>query len=216
MVTFPIFHSVPKCHTGVCVHVRELPEKWDPAKCPLAIWVMSVIVAPLWCLFSVVAVNRNSPCSGVSPLFNDSSVVMPQIASFHDSAHLWYPNDKSWKIQIYGTWPRVLKRHSKPNVLSENRFPKCLPGKNVKDAKPRGHGEWFLFAFSTQNRLFWVMCVSVAAHDRTCVYTGYVLSSATDVPKPIKNSFGLMFPCFLHINLRALRWVILGSERVLR
>ncbi|XP_045911792.1 1-phosphatidylinositol 4,5-bisphosphate phosphodiesterase eta-2a isoform X2 [Micropterus dolomieu] len=66
---------------------------------------------------------------------------MPQIASFHDSAHLWYPNDKSWKIQIYGTWPRVLKRHSKPNVLSENRFPKCLPGKNVKDAKPRGHVE---------------------------------------------------------------------------
>lgn len=67
---------------------------------------------------------------------------MPQIASFHDSAHLWYLNDKTSKIQIYATWSRALKRHSKPNLLLENSLSKCLPGKHVKAAKPRGHGEW--------------------------------------------------------------------------
>lgn len=80
---------------------------------------------------------------------------MPQIASFHDSAYLWYLNDKSSKILIYATWSKVRKRLTKPNLLFENSVSKCLLGQNVKKAKPRGHGEFttvvflLLFAFST-------------------------------------------------------------------
>ncbi|XP_042265664.1 1-phosphatidylinositol 4,5-bisphosphate phosphodiesterase eta-2a isoform X3 [Thunnus maccoyii] len=65
---------------------------------------------------------------------------MPQIANFHDSAHLWYLNDKSSKIHIYATWSKVRKRHRKPNLLFES-ISKCLPGNNVRKAKPRGHVE---------------------------------------------------------------------------
>ncbi|XP_035513375.1 1-phosphatidylinositol 4,5-bisphosphate phosphodiesterase eta-2a [Morone saxatilis] len=64
---------------------------------------------------------------------------MPQIASFHDSAHLWYLNDKLSKIHIYATWSKV--RHSKPNLLFENSVSTCLLGKKVGKAKPRGHVE---------------------------------------------------------------------------
>ncbi|XP_044065879.1 1-phosphatidylinositol 4,5-bisphosphate phosphodiesterase eta-2a isoform X3 [Siniperca chuatsi] len=66
---------------------------------------------------------------------------MPQIASFHDSAYLWYPNDRASRILIYATWSRVLKRHSKPNLLFENSVSKCLPGKKGRKAKPRAHVE---------------------------------------------------------------------------
>ncbi|XP_051282323.1 1-phosphatidylinositol 4,5-bisphosphate phosphodiesterase eta-2a isoform X1 [Dicentrarchus labrax] len=64
---------------------------------------------------------------------------MPQIAGFHDSAHLWYLNDKLSKIHIYATWSKV--RHSKPNLLFENSVSTCLLGKKVRKAKPRGHVE---------------------------------------------------------------------------
>lgn len=83
-----------------------------------------------------------SACFSVFMRLPGSWAVMPQIASFQDSAHLWYLNDKSSKIHIYATWSKALKRHSKPNLLCENNVSKCLPGKTVKTAKPRGHGEW--------------------------------------------------------------------------
>ncbi|XP_074499229.1 1-phosphatidylinositol 4,5-bisphosphate phosphodiesterase eta-2a isoform X1 [Sebastes fasciatus] len=66
---------------------------------------------------------------------------MRQIASFHDSAHLWYLNDEASKIHIYATWSKVPKRYSKPNLLCENSVSRCLPGKHVKKAKRRGHVE---------------------------------------------------------------------------
>lgn len=66
---------------------------------------------------------------------------MPQIASFHDSAYLWYLSDKSSKIHIYATWSKVLKRHSKPNLLFENSVSRCPLGKYGKKAKPLGHGK---------------------------------------------------------------------------
>ncbi|XP_027144255.1 1-phosphatidylinositol 4,5-bisphosphate phosphodiesterase eta-2a isoform X1 [Larimichthys crocea] len=66
---------------------------------------------------------------------------MPQIATFHDSAHLWYLNDKTSKIHIYATWSKVRKRHSKPNLVFENSLSECVLGKKVKKAKARGHVE---------------------------------------------------------------------------
>lgn len=66
---------------------------------------------------------------------------MPQITSLHCSAHLWYFHQKSSKILIYATWSKVGKLHAKPNPWFENNASECLLGKNLKKAKPRGHGE---------------------------------------------------------------------------
>lgn len=66
---------------------------------------------------------------------------MPQIASFHHSACLWYLRDEFPKFHVYATRANVRKRvYYKPNLLSENSVSKCLPGRIVK-AKRRGHGE---------------------------------------------------------------------------
>lgn len=64
---------------------------------------------------------------------------MPQIAAFHDSAYLWYFNDKTSKIFIYAAWSKVRKRLLKPNLLLENSVSKCHLGNNK--AEPLGHGE---------------------------------------------------------------------------
>ncbi|XP_029291830.1 1-phosphatidylinositol 4,5-bisphosphate phosphodiesterase eta-2-like [Cottoperca gobio] len=65
---------------------------------------------------------------------------MPKIAGFHDSAYFWYLDDKPSKIHIYATLSKV-RKHSKPNLLSENCILKCVPRKHVKRAKPWGHVE---------------------------------------------------------------------------
>ncbi|CAI5678676.1 unnamed protein product [Oreochromis niloticus] len=66
---------------------------------------------------------------------------MPQIASFHHSACLWYLRDEFPKFYVYATRAKVRKRvYYKPNLLSENSVSKCLPGRIVK-AKRRGHVE---------------------------------------------------------------------------
>lgn len=77
-------------------------------------------------------------------VFNETperSLVMPQIASFRDSAHLWCLNDKSSRVHIYATWSKVRKRRSKASVLFENSVSRCELGKRCRKARPRGHGE---------------------------------------------------------------------------
>lgn len=66
---------------------------------------------------------------------------MPQTASFHDSANLWYINDKWSKIHIYATWTKVRKLYCKPNVQFEGSVSNYVLGSTVQKAKPRGHGE---------------------------------------------------------------------------
>lgn len=150
-----------------CVRLRELPEQWDPQNvCPCES-IYFLIYGYLWKNYNVtvvsvilktdIRVNRYfPPWGGLSPAFHfsnetlESWVVMPQIAGFHDSAHLWYLSDKSSKIHIYATWSKVLKRHRKPNLLFENSVSRCPLGKNGTKAKPLGHGKLatVLIAFS--------------------------------------------------------------------
>lgn len=67
---------------------------------------------------------------------------MRQIAGIHDSAHLWHLRDRTSKILIYATWSRVLRRHTKPNLLLRSSVSECHFGINgTNKAKLRGHGE---------------------------------------------------------------------------
>lgn len=129
-----------------------------------------------------------------------SWVVMPQIAGFHDSAHLWYLSDKSSKIHIYATWSKVLKRHSKPNLLFENSVSRCLLGKNGEKAKPLGHGKLatvlITFSFRETVRPGSQWHVDMLQRSQR-VYARYVLSSAAVWP----NSCQFVFPCLVSCPL---------------
>lgn len=123
-----------------CVHVYEPPEWWSKVcSCDMTDSRRSVPYEAN-CGSSLTRCGSSTirQCLNETP---QCWVVMPHAASYHDSAHLWYLNDKSSKIHIYATWSKVRKRYSKANFLSENGFPKCLPGRNVDRARPRGHGE---------------------------------------------------------------------------
>lgn len=152
---FPIFRCAPECDKA-CVHLHKPIEKLGPPKCTVVSWqssevwiVMNQTVTHLFFVhvYNFYVIQELPPEVDLRLLFSvfnetpENWVVMPQIASFHDSAHLWHLNDKSSKILIYATWSKVRKRHTKPNLLFENSVSKCLLGQKGKKAKPRGHGE---------------------------------------------------------------------------
>ncbi len=125
---------------------------------------------------------------------------MPQTASFHDSAQLWCLNDKSSKIHIYATWSKWRKRHSKPNLLFENSVSKCLLGKNVKKAKPRGHGELVTLVLRFLLEFCFHVCsvdsegsIHTVARNENSVYVLYVPFFAAAVLNSLKDSVSFVF-----------------------
>lgn len=82
-------------------------------------------------------------------------VVMPQACSLHDAAKRF--NDKLLKVDLYATWSKLRKRHSKVNIylLFENCPQKCPHDSAWKRRpKPRGHGEFNTVRIFSSFRLF--------------------------------------------------------------